>query len=214
MTIAQNRLVYTTDPKFAQINMSFFDESIAKEARQDRKETIQEINKSRKRKVTVAKISERDKNKHISEVTKIIKMLMVKPTLTKEIYEALFNNPPKTPSTVKYLQNLLQTIRHGSENIVFCKDNLWQINKNYVSGDAPLIEKIMNNWGARYKGCKRNPKKPIIEKPIKTAPPVPTPTPVTPISNVSNIVISGDQEAITVPVKIALTIQVKIEVIQ
>jgi hypothetical protein len=207
------RLVYSTDPKKLLTNVQFYDESIGKEAHHDMKETIQEINKSRRRKVTVAKISERDKYKHLSEVTKIIKMLTVKPTSTKEIYEALFT-PPRKPSTVKYLQNLLQTIRHGSENIVFCKDNLWQINKNYVSGDAPLIEKIMNNWGARHKGYKRKSKPPIMEKPTKPIPPIPPPVSNNNIGLPTKIVLSGDQEAITVPVKIALTIQVKIEVIQ
>lgn len=210
---SQARLVYTTEEKMMHNNIQFYDESIAKEARQDRYKTIQEINKSRRRKVTVAKISGRDKYKHLSEVTKIIKMLMVKPTRSKEIYEALFN-PPKNPSTEKYLRNLLQTIRHGSENIVFYKDNLWQINKNYVSGDAPLIEKIMNNWSARCKGYKRKSKPPIMEKPTKPIPPIPPPVSNNNIGLPTKIVLSGDQEAITVPVKIALTIQVKIEVIQ
>lgn len=210
---SQARLVYTTEQEKMHHNVQYYDESIAREAHHDMKETIQEINKSRRRKTVMARMVERDKNKHLSEVTKIVKMLMIKPTSTKEIYEALFT-PPRKPSTVKYLQNLLQTIRHGSENIVFSKDNLWQINKNYISGEEKLIEKIMDNWGARCKGYKRKSKPPIMEKPTKPIPPIPLPVSNNNIGLPTKIVLSGDQETITVPVKIALTIQVKIEVIQ
>lgn len=205
---SQARLVYTTEQEKKHHNIQYYDESIATEARDDMKKTIQEINKSRRRKTVMARMVERDKNKHLSEVTKIIKMLMIEPTITREIYDAL-STPPRKPAIVKYLQNLLQTIRHGSENIVFFKDNLWQIDKNYISGEEKLIEKIMNNWGARCRGYKRNPKKPVMEKPINISPPVSNNMTMPP-----KIVIRGDQEAITVPVKIALTIQVKIEVIQ
>lgn len=211
MTTAQNRLVYTTDPKQMHNNMQVYDESIAKEAKREAQETISNIRKSIKRKIPMAKVTEKNRNKYLSEVTKIIKTLANAPRTFDELYDTLYD--VKSTQNVKRLQNLLQTIRCGSESIVFTKDKLWQIHRNYLSGEEKLISKVMGNLGARFKkkdkdsSDKKMDKTPIKKK-EKSVPGNDV------VNNSTKIFISSDREAITVPVKIALTIQVKIEVIQ
>ena len=205
------KLVYTTEEKMAHNNIQFYDESIANEARSNMRETIQEINKSRKRIVVMNSKAEKCREEKLPKVTKIVKTLMIQPATTKELSHLIFPEKAMDNKKKTYMRNLLQTIRVGSDEIIASENNMWRINEKYISGEEKLISRIMNNLGARFRTkVKKTPAQ-------KSAPIVPAS-----ISNITNttttlptnIIISGDQEAITVPVKIALTIQVKIEVIQ
>lgn len=201
------KLVYSTDQKLIQNNIQFYDESIAKEARVNMRETIREINKSRKRIVVMNSKAEKCREEKLPQVTKIVKTLMIQPATTKELSQLIFPEKAMDKKKKVYMRNLLQTIRVGSDEIIASENNMWRINEKYISGEEKLINRIVNNLGARFKKVKKTPAQKSI----------PAPTTVVdnpPISPSTKIFISGDQEAITVPVKIALTIQVKIEVIQ
>lgn len=201
------KLVYSTDQKLIQNNIQFYDESIAKEARVNMRETIREINKSRKRIVVMNSKAEKCREEKLPQVTKIVKTLMIQPATTKELSQLIFPEKAMDKKKKVYMRNLLQTIRVGSDEIIASENNMWRINEKYISGEEKLINRIVNNLGARFKKVKKTPAQKSI----------PAPTTVVdnpPISPSTKIFISGDQETITVPVKIALTIQVKIEVIQ
>jgi hypothetical protein len=132
---------------------------------------------------------------------------MIQPATTKELSQLIFPEKAMDKKKKVYMRNLLQTIRVGSDEIIASENNMWRINEKYISGEEKLINRIVNNLGARFKKVKKTPAQKSI----------PAPTTVVdnpPISPSTKIFISGDQETITVPVKIALTIQVKIEVIQ
>lgn len=202
------KLVYSTDQKLIQNNIQFYDESIAKEARVNMRETIQEINKSRKRIVVMNSKAEKCREEKLPQVTKIVKTLMIQPATTKELSQLIFPEKAMDNKKKVYMRNLLQTIRVGSDEIIASENNMWRINEKYISGEEKLVSRIMNNLGARFRTK-------VKKTPVQKSIPVPTSiVDNPPISPTTKIIISGDQEAITVPVKIALTIQVKIEVIQ
>jgi hypothetical protein len=153
-------------------NLPIFDPVIEKEARGIRSETIHEINKNRKRRVIMgeSKISRRpeEAKKREEEITKVVTFLFNRDPMratSKEIYNHIFSDAVVEKQKVKYIQNLLQTIRCASEEIIFTKEGIWRITPGYhYEGKRDdkaleiLLKKIIANKNARYQ-------KPKVEKP-------------------------------------------------
>jgi len=222
MNAQESRLVFSTDPKLSQINTEFFNELISTEARQDMRETIQEINKSRRRiamrNVKGLQLRSQEQSRQKDEkIEKVINYLAGGKRTYAEIYKHLFpNDKERMEANITYVRNLMNQIRIASDSIIFPKDGFWVIDPKYISQLSVLIQTTKNN---KSKIWKKYDKKKLERqttsekrKPIKFE--KKSEKQSTSVSNISNMVICGNQEAITVPVKIALTIQVKIEVIQ
>lgn len=167
----KSKLVYTTDknnPAYVDNigGMSAMDSVFAREANIERRQSINQMNKSRRRHFVMekpkAKIGKPISEAKKKEVTWVINSLWRKKASRSEILTLLPNRGKK------YIDNLMQTIKFAVEPYIFSKDGLWQISEDCPMDAANLIELAINNRGARFRKSKQNkvPKEKLTKRTI------------------------------------------------
>ena len=158
--MVKSKLVYTTDknnPAYVDNigGMSEVDGIFAKEANIERRQSINQMNKSKRRHMVIPKGKEM-KKKEINpvkekEFTWIINYLYLhKKAFRKTLLSLLPNR------NAKYIDNTMQTIKCAVEPYVFSKDGLWQIKEDCPMDANSLIELAVKNRNARFKRPKKD----------------------------------------------------------
>lgn len=211
------RLVYTTDKKLAEHNVEIFDESVGREARGEMSSIIDQMHKTKKRSCIMGK-GFRDMEKKYREISKIVDILEIRATTHNNIYTKFYDNAPKDKYKDKYLQNLLQTIKYASHQVICSKNNFWQIDPKYMSGKQALIEAIKQNYSTRWRVSRINKTKAVEgkEMAVKGTGKIKRRTPSTAaggqvVSNQQVINVSNISSPIDVPIVISITVRVNVE---
>lgn len=150
--MVKHRLVYTTDEKLApSVNSSFVDENVL-DTNETIKQTITEMNKSKKKGMTMGnKRTSRGKDEvdTVVRLRDMIGFIYYKSRTSKEVYHALFGDDITKKIRFTYLTQL---IKYGSDGLVYYdkKKNLWVIDQERKIPLLELVQKVIDNRGNLY----------------------------------------------------------------
>lgn len=208
------KLVYTTEKKLAAHNIKVFDENVGREARREMSNTISQMHQTKKRGCIIGK-GFRDMEKKYQEIVRIVNILEPRPIAHYDIYAKFYHNAAKDKYKDKYLQNLLQTIKYASLQVIRSKDKLWGIDPKYTSGRLELIATIKQNYSNRWRMSRANKigvketTEAMKKVPRKAKPAVKGESQV--VNNQKIINISNISGPIDIPIVFSITIKVNVE---
>lgn len=146
------RLVYSTDDALKHHNIEYFDESIANEARQDRRDTVNFLHKIKRRKhyMTAPNVTSRTELRQqlFLNIKKTVEFLWGQPRKGKDIYQHVFEQDTKTNK--KTFDNMMQTIKHASNGDVLYDGGLWILNYGSSRNQAETVAMLFANRNKRW----------------------------------------------------------------
>lgn len=213
------RLVYSTDPATQNhivLPVGFEPQT---DAAKEAKCSILGIKQSLRR-FAVVPIKKVDEDKKRRDIEKVVDLLAVRPLSYNDLYTKMFPGQPREIAKLNYLRNLTQQCRRCSRDVIQTKNGVWQIDRNYVSGNEALVQTIMDNrktmWREQSKQRRADKKAlmAVLKKKASDQAMSQGHRPDTAPSSSFPVALKLDgliQEPIDVPIRIVLTVVVKVE---
>lgn len=140
------RLVFSTETHVEGCEQ-FTDGGLGSEARQERNETVDLLNKSIRRGIKEKGFVAREKALQTrKDVTVLVGYLWRCNLKFNELYESLYRTSIIEKVKCVRLRNLMQVLRFGSGGIIYSKDGCWQLSQEARPASMmALVNQIMNN---------------------------------------------------------------------
>ena len=187
-----------------------YDGGLGSEARQERNESIDLLNKSVRRTIKEKHFIMRDKVLQTrKDVSALVACLWKEKMTFSEMYKSLYGTHLQTKTNRMRLRNLVQILRFGSGGIIASKHRLWQVDENAKPASMlTLVNQIMDRRSKLYeKKSSNGEQKPVSKKESIIDPAVTKKPKQIPKSINKKLVIDSPVGEITINLNIKITVE-------